>query len=57
MYKGVNSAVMADLDYDEFKVFEFCLPSLLKTADSFFVWSGLVLGCEAVLAKRASLVP
>jgi hypothetical protein len=59
MCKGAKSAVIAEIDYDEFKVLLFFVVCRLffRLRTLFFVWCGLVLGCEAVLAKRASLVP
>jgi hypothetical protein len=42
MYKGVNSAVMADLDYDEFNIYLFFVVRRLffGLRTLFLVWSG-----------------
>jgi hypothetical protein len=40
MCKGAKSAVMAEIDYDESKLFYICLFAVSsKDADFFFVWS------------------
>jgi len=42
MCKGAKSAVMAEIDYDQFRIFLILLSAVSsKTADSFF-WSGLI---------------
>jgi hypothetical protein len=47
MCKGAKSAVMAEIDYDEFKLFYFLLSAVSSKDCGLFFWSGLVAaGCR-----------